>query len=264
MELPDGFVLAAVMEREDPRDALVSPHHASLEALPAGAIVGRSLSDFRWIDALVYPPGAAPEIQNIQQVAPGIFACILRKYGNWHDGDRNLTYGIYTGKQRAELCCLGGNTPFAVGTTWLIGTTVRLSPTFVPAAGYCNLMQPVIHQSFFTLSGLRGDSVTGSLMAFTAGLGSSTRLVRAVTIKRGEWTPLVIKVTFGKNGYYGLSVNGDAFQGFPIDTSIGHIHGHEVGVVQNFGGTWGLYQSTGRPDGDAVVHHANIFIKRVA
>lgn len=42
MELPDGFVLAAVMEREDPRDALVSPHHASLEALPAGAIVGTS------------------------------------------------------------------------------------------------------------------------------------------------------------------------------------------------------------------------------
>jgi len=42
MELPDGFVLAAVMEREDPRDALVSPHHPSLEALPPGAVVGTS------------------------------------------------------------------------------------------------------------------------------------------------------------------------------------------------------------------------------
>ncbi len=42
MELPDGFVLAAVMEREDPRDALVSTQHASLEALPEGAVVGTS------------------------------------------------------------------------------------------------------------------------------------------------------------------------------------------------------------------------------
>jgi len=42
MELPEGFLLAAVMEREDPRDALVSPRHASLQALPEGAVVGTS------------------------------------------------------------------------------------------------------------------------------------------------------------------------------------------------------------------------------
>jgi hydroxymethylbilane synthase len=36
MELPEGFALACVMEREDPRDALVSNRHASLEALAAG------------------------------------------------------------------------------------------------------------------------------------------------------------------------------------------------------------------------------------
>jgi len=42
MELPEGFVLSTVMAREDPRDALVSPHHASLEALPQGAVVGTS------------------------------------------------------------------------------------------------------------------------------------------------------------------------------------------------------------------------------
>jgi len=42
MELPEGFVLAAVLEREDPRDALVSNHHASLADLPQGAIVGTS------------------------------------------------------------------------------------------------------------------------------------------------------------------------------------------------------------------------------
>ena len=42
MELPEGFVLAAVLEREDPRDALVSPRFDSLEALPEGAVVGTS------------------------------------------------------------------------------------------------------------------------------------------------------------------------------------------------------------------------------
>ncbi|HEY5800949.1 MAG TPA: hydroxymethylbilane synthase [Burkholderiaceae bacterium] len=42
MELPTGFALAAVLEREDPRDAFVSNDYASLDALPAGAIVGTS------------------------------------------------------------------------------------------------------------------------------------------------------------------------------------------------------------------------------
>lgn len=42
MELPEGFALAAVMEREDPRDAFVSPHFESLDAMPADAIVGTS------------------------------------------------------------------------------------------------------------------------------------------------------------------------------------------------------------------------------
>ncbi|HET6787857.1 MAG TPA: hydroxymethylbilane synthase, partial [Aquabacterium sp.] len=42
MELPEGFILSAVMEREDPRDALVSNHYASLSELPQGAVVGTS------------------------------------------------------------------------------------------------------------------------------------------------------------------------------------------------------------------------------
>ena len=42
MELPQGFSLACVMEREDPRDAFVSPRYASLEELPQGAVVGTS------------------------------------------------------------------------------------------------------------------------------------------------------------------------------------------------------------------------------
>src|SRR5689334_496275 len=42
MDLPDGFELAAVLEREDPRDALVSNRYATLAELPQGARVGTS------------------------------------------------------------------------------------------------------------------------------------------------------------------------------------------------------------------------------
>lgn len=42
MDLPPGFVLAAVWEREDPRDAFVSNHFAALADLPPGAVVGTS------------------------------------------------------------------------------------------------------------------------------------------------------------------------------------------------------------------------------
>jgi hydroxymethylbilane synthase len=42
MDLPAGFVLAAIWEREDPRDAFVSNRYASLDALPQGARVGTS------------------------------------------------------------------------------------------------------------------------------------------------------------------------------------------------------------------------------
>lgn len=42
MTMPDGFVLAAVGEREDPHDAFVSNQYASLAELPAGSVVGTS------------------------------------------------------------------------------------------------------------------------------------------------------------------------------------------------------------------------------
>jgi hydroxymethylbilane synthase len=42
MLLPDGFTLACVMEREDPRDAWVSPQCSGLADLPVNAVVGTS------------------------------------------------------------------------------------------------------------------------------------------------------------------------------------------------------------------------------
>ena len=40
--LPDGIALVSMLEREDPRDALISPRAGSLAELPAGAVVGTS------------------------------------------------------------------------------------------------------------------------------------------------------------------------------------------------------------------------------
>ena len=42
MDVPEGFVLAAISAREDPRDAFVSNDHESIAALPAGSVVGTS------------------------------------------------------------------------------------------------------------------------------------------------------------------------------------------------------------------------------
>jgi hydroxymethylbilane synthase len=42
MDLPEGFALACVLEREDPRDAFVSNAYVSLADLPPGAVVGTS------------------------------------------------------------------------------------------------------------------------------------------------------------------------------------------------------------------------------
>ena len=42
MELPSGFELVAVLDREDPRDAFVSGKYAALAELPMGALVGTS------------------------------------------------------------------------------------------------------------------------------------------------------------------------------------------------------------------------------
>jgi len=55
MELPEGFTLAAVLEREDPRDAFVSNDYADLDALPAGAVVGTSSLRRQALIAARYP-----------------------------------------------------------------------------------------------------------------------------------------------------------------------------------------------------------------
>ena len=55
MDLPEGYSLAAILEREDPRDAFVSNDYASLDALPHGAVVGTSSLRRQSLIAARYP-----------------------------------------------------------------------------------------------------------------------------------------------------------------------------------------------------------------
>jgi hydroxymethylbilane synthase len=55
MELPEGFLLCAVLEREDPRDAFVSNDYDNLATLPAGSIVGTSSLRRQALIAARYP-----------------------------------------------------------------------------------------------------------------------------------------------------------------------------------------------------------------
>jgi hydroxymethylbilane synthase len=55
MDLPENFELAAVLEREDPRDVFVSNAYATLDALPDGAVVGTSSLRRQALIAARYP-----------------------------------------------------------------------------------------------------------------------------------------------------------------------------------------------------------------
>jgi len=55
MDLPEGFALAAILEREDPRDAFVSNNYDGLDDLPAGAVVGTSSLRRQSLIAARYP-----------------------------------------------------------------------------------------------------------------------------------------------------------------------------------------------------------------
>ena len=53
--LPEGFMLSAILEREDPRDAFVSNKYQNFDALPEGAIVGTGSLRRQSAIAVQYP-----------------------------------------------------------------------------------------------------------------------------------------------------------------------------------------------------------------
>ena len=228
---------------------------------PEGAIVGRSLSQFKWVDAKVVPAGAAPETPNIVQVAPGIFKCFIRIGRGWHDG--NLRADRQSHKGRAEMTSMGGDKPFKLGQTWEIGATTLFPPEFSITKSFCQISQMVAHQSYFNMNKTTATTVSGGVFVFEKGLGSESKLVRSVSVKKNEWFTWVVRIKFGKKGSYEVSINGDEFRGMECDTSIGHIHMDQVGPVKEFGYTFGLYFVADGPPREVAVYHALPFIRRV-
>lgn len=252
---------------------------------PKGALVAETLADFGVDKSLVFPRGAAPEIDNITQVAPRHFRFELRMRGNpwspfnprgtkgaWYDGDRDLEWnegkrdGKYHDKSRAEVHNLFRNTPkepiMKMGDTWDIATTVKLDRAFVPSRSYCNLMQPLLDQSFLTLTDIKGDDVTAQLMVFVDGIGSAIKVARTFTIKREQWTSIVVRVTLARNGRYELSLNGDAFKGIEIDTS-------KIFAKRKPGAKFGIYGTStsnvhGKPMKDLIVEHRDMYLRKAA
>jgi len=248
--------------------------------IPPGAIVAETLKDFsngRGVDkSLVFPRGAVPDIEHITQIAPRHFKFVLRHRGNpwsplnprgtrgsWYDGDRNLEWnegkrdGKYHDKSRAEVT--GLTAKICIGDTWEISTTVNLDKNFVPSQSYCNVMQPIFDGSFLSLTGIKGNVVTGSLFVFTNGIGSNILTARDIEIPREEWVSIRIRIKFTEDGFYKMSVNGDAFKGINVDTTKAR---------QPFGPKFGLYCTattdvTGKPMTDSIVEHKNIYMKKV-
>jgi hypothetical protein len=264
-----------------PKPPAPNPPVQDVGAPPPGAIVAESLKDFgkkgRSVDAsLVFPRGAAPEITNITQVAPRHFKFVLRHRGNpwsllnargtkgaWYDGDRDLQWnegkrdGKYHDKSRAEVSALAAT--IKDGETWDIATTVKLDKDFVPSRSYCNIMQPVFDGSFLSLTGIKGNVVTGSLFVFPNGIGSGIKTARDISIPRDQWVSIVVRIKFAKNGFYQMSINGDAFQGINLDTTKARAP---------WGPKWGLYCTattavTGNPMKDTIVEHKNIYMRKL-
>ena len=248
--------------------------------IPAGAVVAETLKDFsngKGVDkSLVFPRGTVPDVEHITQVAPRHFKFALRHRGNpwsainphgtrgaWYDGDRNLEWnegkrdGKYHDKSRAEVA--GLTAKICIGDTWEISTTVRLDKNFVPSQSYCNIMQPIFDGSFLSLTGIKGNVVTGSLFVFTDGIGSTILTARDIEIPRGEWVSIRIRIKFAKDGFYQMSINGDAFKGITVDPTKAR---------QPFGPKFGLYCTAttdvnGRPMTDSIVEHKNIYMKKL-
>ena len=150
-----------------------------------------------------------------------------------------------------------------MGETWLIGGTTFFPSDYTHPNGYHQILQTFLHATYLTVDrgGGSGD-IKVSMMAFTKGLGSASKVVRTVSFKRGGWTTWVIRNVVTKNGRCEMSVNGDAFKGIDVDFSIGHIHKGTVGKVAAHGGTFGSYLTDKGGTKDIFLAHGSLWIKR--
>ena len=248
--------------RNDTRAYGGQPPPSSGGAPPAGAIVGRKLSDFSGVDdSAVFPKGKGPEIVNITDEGNATFKFVLRHRGSWYDGDRDGTNNrAGLNKSRAEVVA-PGKSHQVEGETWEYGTTFCVAKDFIPSSGFCNLFQ-LFPVAWMQLKGLTGDTLSGGLY-YTSNDNdfAAAGPARSFTFKRGEWVSFVIRAKVHKTaGELLLSINGDAYQGkrgFRLYSA----------KRKDFGSKWGLYTSTtsatSQPLNDSIAWHRNIWMRKL-
>jgi hypothetical protein len=136
---------------------------------------------------------------------------------------------------------------------------VKLDKDFIPSQVYTNILQPIFDGSFLSLTGIRGNIVTGSLFVFTDGIGSKILTVRGISIPRDEWLSIRIRIKFARDGFYQMSVNGDAFKGINLDTTKARFP---------YSVKYGLYCTAttnvlGKPMKDLICYHRNMYMKKL-
>ncbi|WPZ35623.1 hydroxymethylbilane synthase [Thalassobaculum sp. OXR-137] len=91
--IADGTILAAVLPREDPRDAFISPHADSFEALPEGARIGTAS-----VRRAALVLNRRPDLKVV--MFRGNVDTRLRKL---HDGEADATFLAVCGLKRLEM-----------------------------------------------------------------------------------------------------------------------------------------------------------------
>ena len=193
MELPDGFELVAVLDREDARDAFVSNKYASLAELPEGALVGTS---------------SLRRVAQLLALRPDLRVAPLR--GNLDTRLRKLDEGGYDAivLAAAGLMRLG------------LGARIRARfavDEMIPAAG----------QGALGLEIRRGDAELhdGLASLIDADTWLAVHAERAVARALGGSCsmPLAAFATRGGDGRFTLQAAlGDAAVGAALEVAIGH------------------------------------------
>ncbi|MES2687013.1 MAG: hydroxymethylbilane synthase [Pseudomonadota bacterium] len=190
MDLPEGFALACVLEREDPRDALVSNDFSSLDQLPAGAVVGTSS-----LRRLVLLKNLRPDLR----IAP------LR--GNLDTRLRKLDEGHY---QAIVLAAAGLKR---------LGLASRIRQAFepgqmLPAAGQGALGIEVRADRQDLLTALAGLAHMPTWLAVTAertvsrAMGGSCSMPLAAFIREPQSAQMRLEAAWGEPGVDGQGVAG--------------------------------------------------------
>lgn len=96
VDLPDALEIAAVMEREDPRDCLISKEKQKISELPLGARIGtssmrRKLQLLRWNDDLTIEDVRGNVDTRIRKIEEGMYDAIVLA----HAGVKRLGLGHY-------------------------------------------------------------------------------------------------------------------------------------------------------------------------